>query len=162
MSKSTVMKRTSKLSFFAGAFVVLGLVADARPAFAGESCREIDADGVGQNNGDFTTDAVITGESLLRGTTHTVFSPTGFDGTRVSFTGLVTFTTKKGTLDVVLLGSVDVTTGAFKAVGTDMEGTGKLAGADGTITLEGVEDLATGRFTETVTGELCFDRGKKR
>lgn len=34
---------------------------------------------------------------------------------------------------------------------------GKVAGADGDLTLAGNQNLATGAFTETVTGEICVD-----
>jgi hypothetical protein len=34
--------------------------------------------------------------------------------------------------------------------------TGKLAGATGNLTLDGVENLADGSFTETITGSICL------
>lgn len=37
--------------------------------------------------------------------------------------------------------------------------TGKLAGATGNLTLTGVENLATGAFTETITGTICRAQG---
>ena len=32
-----------------------------------------------------------------------------------------------------------------------------MRGVSGSVTLQGLEDLATLRFTETITGRLCLD-----
>lgn len=37
------------------------------------------------------------------------------------------------------------------------DATGKLEGATGILSLNGIQDLATGRFEENVTGEICVD-----
>jgi hypothetical protein len=36
----------------------------------------------------------------------------------------------------------------------------KLAGATGSLSLEGIEDLSDGTFVEDVTGEICLDLGR--
>jgi hypothetical protein len=154
MSNSTVI---SKMSGFASAMLFVAVLADAGPAFGAESCHNINASAVGQDNGDLTTDAVLSNGGLLQGTSHAAFSPTGFDGTFLYFTGVITFTANRATLVVDLSGHFNVTNGAFNAVSTGMTGTGKLEGATGTIELAGLEDLGTGRFTETVSGEICVD-----
>ena len=47
--------------------------------------------------------------------------------------------------------------GVFRATSTSLTGTGLLRGVSGGVTLEGLEDFATLRFTETITGRLCLD-----
>jgi hypothetical protein len=85
------------------------------------------------------------------------FTITGISGTIASFEGTVTFTTNKGTLTVAVVETLDVATGAFGASGQVSDATGKLARATGTMTLIGVENLATGSFTEDVMGSICVD-----
>lgn len=62
---------------------------------------------------------------------------------------------------VTLSGTFDLTTGEFSVAGPVTDSSGKLAGAFGDLTFEGVQDVAdpTGAFTETVTGEICVDLG---
>ena len=48
--------------------------------------------------------------------------------------------------------------GAFRATSTSLTGTGLLRGVTGRVTLAGLEDFATLRFNETITGRLCFSR----
>ena len=40
---------------------------------------------------------------------------------------------------------------------TSLTGTGLLRGVSGSVTLQGLDDFATLRFTETITGRLCLD-----
>jgi len=65
------------------------------------------------------------------------------------------FTTKGGTLTATVSGTFNVLTGAFTASGPVSGGTGNLAGTTGTLTFQGVENLTSGVFTETITGTLC-------
>ena len=58
--------------------------------------------------------------------------------------GSVVFTTNKATLTVGVSGTFNVSTGAFSASGPVTDATGKLEGATGSLTLSGVENLATG------------------
>ena len=67
------------------------------------------------------------------------------------------FTTNNATLTVTVAGTFDVATGEFRASGMVTDATGKLAGATGTLLLEGIQDLSNGRFVETVTGTICVD-----
>ena len=69
----------------------------------------------------------------------------------------MTFTTNRGTLTVTVTGTFDVSSGAFVSSGPVTASTGKLADATGTLTLNGVENLSTGSFTEEVTGNICVD-----
>jgi hypothetical protein len=138
-------------------FVVAGMLVMVNQAQAAESCHKINAKGVGLDHGDFTTDAKIIGGGLLQGTTHSVFAPTGVNGSIVSFVGNVTFTTNNGTLTVSIAGTLDTSSGTFSGTGSVTGATGKLAGATGTLTFDGVEDLSTGVFVEDVTGTICVD-----
>ena len=139
--------------------LAIAAVAATAPASApaAVSCHKINAKGIGQDNGDLTTNARIIGGGLLHGTTAAAFTPTGFIFPDFFFTGTITFTTNKGTLTAGLTGSLNVVTGKFASTTTGTSGTGKLAGVTGQLTLSGVEDLSTLVFTEDVTGKICVD-----
>ena len=128
--------------------------AEARGAV---SCHAINAKGVGQDLGGGRTTAHIIGGGLLQGTTEASFVITGFSGTVASFTGTIVFTVNNATLAPAVSGTLDVATGEFEATTSAVSGTGKLAGVTGSLSFSGVEDLATGSFTEDVTGEICAD-----
>ena len=140
-------------------FVSLGTLMMVSQAQAKESCHKINAKGVGQDLGGGVTEAQIIGGGLLHGTTEGNFTVTGVSGTVASFVGTVEFTTKHGTLTVTVEGTLDLATGEFSASGTVTDATGKLAGATGDLSLEGVEDFSDGSFVEEVTGEICVDLG---
>ena len=91
------------------------------------------------------------------GLTAATFTPMGQVGSTVTFSGPITFTARfgLGTLTVSASGSVDVTTGVFAAAGPITAATGALRGTSGALTFRGTENLSTGSFTETVTGQLC-------
>jgi hypothetical protein len=80
-------------------------------------------------------------------------------GTTASFTGPIVLTNALGTLTAQVAGTFDVASGAFRATSTSLMGTGWLRGVGGSVTLAGLEDLATLHFTETITGRICLDRG---
>ena len=137
---------------------LLALMAGApATALGGTSCHKIDASGVGQDLGGGQTVAQISDGGLLQGTTAASFTITGVVGTVASFAGTITFTTNRGTLTANVAGTLDVATGAFSAVSSGLSGTGKLAAATGSLAFNGVENLATGAFTEVVTGSICLD-----
>lgn len=139
--------------------VVLLVVAVSAPAAApgAVSCHNINAKGVGQDLGGGQTIAQITGGGLLHGTTQASFTIIGFSGTVASFEGTIVFTVNKATLAAQVSGTLDVATGEFNALSLSISGTGQLAGATGSLSFNGVEDLLTGSFTEDVTGEICAD-----
>ncbi len=95
----------------------------------------------------------------MQGTIEAVFQDTGSTPTGVTYTGVITFTTNRGTLTVEVDGTLDLATGEFGASGEVGEATGKLDGATGTLTFAGVVNLLDGSFTETVSGEICVDLG---
>jgi hypothetical protein len=125
--------------------------------FGGTSCRNINATGVGQDLGGGQTVGQITDGGLLQGTTAASFAITGISGTVASFAGPITFTTNRATLTANLVGTLDVVSGAFSAASSSISGTGKLAGATGSLSFSGVENLSTGVFTEVVSGSICVD-----
>jgi hypothetical protein len=139
--------------------VTLVVVLAAAPATArgAVSCHSINAKGAGQDLGGGQTTAQIIGGGLLHGTTQASFVIVGFSGTVASFEGTIVFTLNNATLTAQVSGTLDVTTGEFNATTSSISGTGKLAGATGRLSLNGIEDLATGSFTEDVTGEVCAD-----
>jgi hypothetical protein len=145
--------------------LVLGLVSCAL-AFAGGAgasggsptdagCRPVHGVGAGQDLGGGNTMATITHAGVLNGTTTAHFDITGGAPPAFTIAGTLVLTTKQGTLTVSLAGTFNVATGVFNASGPITASTGKLAGSTGTLTLSGVENLATGAFTETITGTLC-------
>jgi hypothetical protein len=136
---------------------VAGALASGGFAQAAESCHKINAKGIGQNNGDFTTDATIIGGGLLNGTTHASFTLTGFSPPIASFTGSIVVMTHTGSLTTSVNGTLDIVTGEFITAGGVIGGTGKLAGATGTLVFQGDQDVTTGQFTEQVTGVVCVD-----
>jgi len=139
---------------------VAGIVLLASPVQAttgGQSCHKINAKGIGQDLGGGSTTAQIVGGGLLHGTTAGTFAIVGGAPPVFAIAGTVVFTTNAGTLTVAVSGTFDVSTGAFSSTGAVISSTGKLEGATGSLTLEGVQDLGTGAFTETVTGSICVD-----
>lgn len=133
------------------------VLACAGVANAGVSCHKINAKGVGQDLGGGNTQAQIIGGGLLHGTTTAHFDIVGGAAPVFVINGTVTFTVNRATLTVPVSGSFDVSIGNFVVSGSIASATGKLAGATGTLMLDGVEDLATGKFTEEISGLLCVD-----
>ena len=138
-------------------------VAGAAPATAhgAVSCHRINAlgTGVGQDlgGGQVQVTAQVIGGGLLHGTYQSSFQIVGFSFPVASFEGPSVFTVTGGTLTTQVTGTLDVTNGQFQATSTNITGTGRLTGATGSITFSGVQDLVTGSFTETITGEICVD-----
>ena len=147
------LNRIVRRSTFIAAAVILTL----GQAQAAVSCHKINAKGVGQDLGGGITEARIIGGGLLHGTTQGNFVIVGGAPPVFSISGTVTFTTRQATLTVALTGTFDVSTGAFVTTGPVMSATGKLTGATGTLTLDGIENLTTGKFTEEVSGLICVD-----
>ncbi len=121
------------------------------------SCHNVKAEGTGQDLGGGMTTAEIIGGGLLHGTTEASFVITGFAGTVASFEGTIVFTVNNATLTAGVAGTFDLASGAFSATTSSIAGTGKLAGAVGSLFFSGVEDLSDGSFTEEVTGAICVD-----
>ena len=143
---------------FAGlfAFVVQGHASAER----GGECKKVDGKGVGQDFGGGNTSATVTNDGLLKGSTTAHFDILGEGPTVFGIVGIVNVTTNKGTLTVSVVGTFDVSAGAFNASGPVTGGTGKFTGSSGSLTFNGVENLSTGAFTETIKGTVCLDKGR--
>ena len=149
----------------------LALLVVPSPAVAAESCRAINATGMGSGApaepGDppnlIRTRAQLADAGLLQGTTAAAFTITGVTDTGITFAGPLTITTNRATVVVDLTGTLDVTTGQFIGSGPIVAATGKLSGATGSLTLSGQQDLTdpAGHFTETVSGSICVDLGAR-
>ena len=120
-------------------------------------CVPVRATGVGQDLGGGRTQATISSHGFVVGHTAAAFKIDQVVGTTASFTGPIDFTNVFGTLTAQVAGTFDVASGAFQATSTSLTGTGLLRGVSGSVTLQGLEDFATLRFTETITGRLCLD-----
>ena len=107
-----------------------------------------------------TTEAQMIGGGLLQGTAAGSYTVTGGTATVLLLDGTVTFTTHKGTLTVTVTGTFDLTTGDFFASGPVTDATGKLTGAEGMLTFEGVQD-PSGAFVEDITGYILVDLSPK-
>jgi hypothetical protein len=103
------------------------------------------------------TEAQIIGGGLLHGKTLGQFGIVGGAPPEFAVAGTVTFTTRHGTLTISPTGTFNVASGNFLTSGPVTASTGKLAGATGTLMLEGVQDLSSGKFVEDVTGLICVD-----
>jgi len=148
--------KACKTILFATLLVVASLAAPG-VARAEVSCHNVNAKAVGQDLGGGQTTAEIIGGGLLHGTTQAAFLITGLSGTVASFEGTIVFTVNNATLTANVSGTLDLATGEFQATTSSISGTGKLAGATGELSFNGVEDLSTGSFTEDVTGDICAD-----
>jgi len=139
-----------------GALAVTGVAQADGSSDDDGGCRTVKANGVGQDLGGGNTIATITQGGILNGTTAAHFDINGGAFPTFTFAGTVTFTTKRGTLAVAISGTFNVATGDFAASGPITGGTGRFAGATGTLTFAGNENLQTGTFTETVQGTICL------
>jgi hypothetical protein len=148
-----------------GPLLALLVVAVALPVAAAQGatppthaiCVPVHATGVGQDLGRGRTQATISRHGLVVGHTMAAFTMGQVVGTSAAFTGPIDFTNGLGTLTAQVAGTFDVASGAFRATSTSLTGTGLLRGVSGSVTLEGLEDFATLRFTETITGRVCLD-----
>ena len=147
------MKRFAPLLCLLGSALVMAGGAQARSS-DDHGCGRAHAVGVGQDLGGGNTTATISHGGRLNGTTTGSFAISGAPPV-VTITGTVVFTTKHGTLDATLSGTLNVATGEFNASGPVSGGTGQLAGTTGNLTFHGFEDLSNGAFTETINGTLC-------
>jgi hypothetical protein len=135
--------------------LIMASGAQANGSEGDQGCAQAHAVGVGQDLGGGRTTATISHGGRLNGTTSGLFTISGGVFPVFGIAGTVAFTAKHGTLTASVAGTLDVVSGAFNASGPVSAGTGNLAGVTGTLTFGGVENLATGAFTETITGTLC-------
>jgi hypothetical protein len=107
------------------------------------------------------TAGVYEGDQLLRGTTAFVADglapsaglPSSEPPSTLSYSGLLTITTRHGTLTTRDTGIFDTAAGLFSSRDTIVSGTGIFAGATGHIFFHGT---GTTSFESTATGEICL------
>lgn len=152
------------------ALLTVGALSVAAPgvAVADVECHDIDARGTGRQLSQTTTEATILGGGLLTGRTVGEFPVAEPSGEGFLIAGTVTFTVNRATLTVPVEGRLDPDpTGPLGSITFDVtsipnsiSGTGKLAGATGTLQLAG-NGAPDGSFTETVTGKICVDLSRR-
>ena len=153
------MKRLRMLVLLAAAVVTAGGAQTTSAAVPHDSCLSVNARSIGQNLGHGQTTATITHAGILNGTTTGQLQITGGTPPLLTVVGTGVLTTHHGTLTVNLAGTFNTATGVFQATGQIVHGTGMLAGATGVLTFVGLEDLTSGRFTQTITGTVCLAHG---
>jgi len=137
-----------------GSALIMVAGAQAKGSEDEDGCGAVHAVGIGQDLGGGNTTATISHGGRLNGTTAGHFEISGLPPV-FTIVGTVVFTTHGGTLTANVSGTFNVATGEFVASGPVSGGSGNLADTTGTLTFAGVENLATGVFTETITGTLC-------
>lgn len=140
--------------------LVLALLTSITPVYASGQRHQINAKGQGQLTSDTTTAGAIIGGGLLHGTTTATLNITAIDQTtgNATYVGVVVITTKHGTLTLDDAGLFNLVTGVFRSHSTVAGSTGRFAGATGDLYFAGIIDLASGNFTEEISGELFLDR----
>ncbi len=152
----SLLRRGSLLALLAVVAALPAGTAQAATSRARTICVPVRATGVGEDLGGGRTQATIFSHGLVVGHTSAAFSTDPVVGTTAAFTGPIVFTSALGTLTAQVAGTFDVASGAFRATSTSLTGTGLLRAVGGSVTLAGLEDFATLRFTETITGRLCL------
>lgn len=147
------MKKLKRLTFFAFiALFAIFLLTSAVPSQKG--CHKINAKGKGgitSTEGPVVTEADIIGGGLLNGKTRAEFTFVSED----QFAGTLNLVTKHGSIQFVVHDG-KITGDHFRATAIAVSSSGKLAGASGSLLLEGISD-PSGDFTEKITGEICFN-----
>ena len=153
------MKSLRLLVLLSAMVVTAGGAQTASAADGHDSCLTVHARAIGQNLGHGHTEATMVHAGILNGTTVGQLEITGGTPPILTVVGTGVLTTQHGTLTVSVVGTFNGATGVFLATGQVVHGTGMFAGATGTLTFEGLEDLTSGSFTQTITGTVCLAHG---
>ena len=153
------MKSLRMLVLLSAAVVAAGGAQTTRASVQHDSCLSVNATAIGQNLGGGQTEATIFHAGILNGTTTAQLEITGGTPPALTVVGTGVLTTHHGTLTVSPVGTFNGATGVLEATGQVVHGTGVFAGATGALTFVAVEDLTSGRFTETITGTVCLAHG---
>lgn len=108
----------------------------------------------------------ITKGGILDGTTQftalSVAPSAGMPGaepeTTLAYSGLLTITTKQGTVVIRDVGVFDAARGVFGEVDRIVEGTGRFLGATGTLYVFGPTTADGTGFVGSIRGEVCLSR----
>jgi hypothetical protein len=126
------------------------------PSSLGPDCHKINTSLEGHLTGPTATASVIQ-SGLLRGTTQ--FSGT-FTDAQGDYVGTLVITTEHGTLTLQDRGHLNLSTGEFTDQLTVSGGTGRFAGATGTLADHGFVNFQTGSLaTDAFTGLICLAHG---
>jgi hypothetical protein len=129
------------------------------PSSLGPDCHQINTSLEGHLTGPTSTAGVIQ-SGLLRGTTQ--FSG-AFTDAQGDYVGTLVITTKHGSLTLQDQGHLNLTTGEFTDQLTVSGGTGRFAGASGTLADHGFVNFQTGRLAaEAFTGLICLTHGSNK
>jgi hypothetical protein len=122
-------------------------------------CRALHATGTGQDLGGGATSATLYQGKRVAGSSvgQLETGVPGEDGL-LPFSGTILLTTWKGDLVAEVEGTFDIVTGVFRARTHDLEGKGPLKNATGRLRIVGIQDLATGEFTEAVHARVCVPK----
>ena len=110
---------------------------------------------------DFCAEGTIAGDGLIQGTTQAVvlglyaFPPAFEPATTLSFIGDRLIQTKQGDLVLRFMGAFDSARGEFSELSRVVSGTGKFAGATGTLYLTGYSQSNNTEFFGDATGVIC-------
>ena len=152
------MKSLRMLVLLAATVVTAAGAQLATAAVQHDSCLSVDARAIGQNLGHGRTTSTIFHAGILNGTTTGQLEVTGGTPPVLTLVGTGVLTTNHGTLTLSIAGTFNQATGALEAIGHIVAGTGIFAHATGVLMFVGVEDLTSGRFTNTITGTVCLAR----
>jgi len=151
------LNRNLSLAFMAIMSLSVALSFAWSPAIKG--CHQINAKGESvitfQHREALNMETDIRGGGLLNGSIQTsILRSSNYP----VISGRMLITTKHGNLEFNIprgiYGNGEFSTTAYVIEGS---GTGKLAGATGTLQLESVEENPDGSFTLDIDGEICFD-----
>jgi hypothetical protein len=96
---------------------------------------------------------------LLQGTTRFAVQTMTGSADGVLYTGVLTITTRSGTVTIDDFGVLNPTTGEFFELEQVVSGTGRFKHMTGTLTSQGVQTMSG--FAGTLTGTLChFNEGR--
>jgi hypothetical protein len=139
------------------AALLLAVAAPGQAAAASKKrCFKVSAKGVGHNdNATNSTDVTFSKDRLLKGKATGGFKIVGGAPPVFEITTDLTFKTRYGKLTVDTEGSMDISDGAFESKGPIRSGTKRFKGATGTLKFVGKADIASGDFTDKVTGRVC-------
>ena len=147
------MNRNLNVLFLLLAVVLMG----SFPVQAAERPFSLTGAGTVSNGGVVSASGRATHLGLFTEAGQVNFVPDSNDPTRVLATGNATFTAANGDdLELLIDGSLDLTTGVATGVFTFVGGTGRFEGASGTGNFVIQQNLVTGAFEVTAVGTINY------
>jgi len=147
------MNRNLKAFFFLLAVVLMG----SFPVQAAGRPFSLTGAGTVSNSGGVSASGRATHLGLFTEAGQVNFVPDPNDPTRVLATGNATFTAANGdALELLIDGSLDLTTGEATGIFTFVGGTGRFGDASGTGNFVIQQNLVTGAFEVTAVGTINY------